>query len=78
MLTRSQADYRLATETLIRLTGVDSGPIPPVADSAGRARARSFWSQWLEGATRRPDRLHGVALGDGEAALERWRRRWGQ
>jgi HEAT repeat protein len=77
MLIRSEDNYRRATETLIRLTGVDSGPTRPVADSAARARARAFWSQWFEEAMRRPDGLHAVALGDGEAALERWRRRWG-
>jgi hypothetical protein len=71
----NQTGYQLAMTTLIRLTGVDSVPAPPVADSLQRARADAFWRSWFA-APARSAGLRAVAPRDGDAALDRWRRRW--
>ncbi|HYU02069.1 MAG TPA: HEAT repeat domain-containing protein [Gemmatimonadales bacterium] len=76
---RSQDDYRLGNEILIRLTGIDAVPAPPAADSTQRERAYVFWSQWLRAQwhTKTAAGMRAVPLQQGDAALERWRQKWG-
>lgn len=94
LLMHDQEDYAIATSALIRLTGVDFAPTPPIADTAQRTLAWRFWMHWWQAKqpgkvrtalirwwpTEEPPRWfarpRAASQGEGEAALERWRRRW--
>jgi hypothetical protein len=71
LLTQSPQDYRMATTTLIQLTGVDSAPPWLAPTPSQRAVAQRFWTDWWA--------AHGPGLAPvpvaGKAALRRWRMR---